>query len=166
MCCRKGAITMMKPPPAFASLEGLLQQDRPDGIDMRPTLLRVLTDLYLQKRSHPPSDERYYIELAMRLLDAADVKTRATLAARLAQYPAAPPIIIQRLARDVLEVARPVLEQSALLDRRRACRDRQGVRCRPCRDHRHPHGAGCSATAARRRSRRAGHGRRLTHRAG
>ncbi len=61
---------MLKPPTTFSSLEGLLELDRHDGIDMRPTLLRVLTDLYLQKRTHPPEDERYYTELALRLIDA------------------------------------------------------------------------------------------------
>jgi hypothetical protein len=106
---------MMKPPPAFASLEGLLDLNRRDGIDMRPTLLRVLTDLYLQKRTHPPEDERYYTELALRLLDAADTATRAALAARLARFPAAPPMVIQRLARDVIEVAKPILQHSPCL---------------------------------------------------
>ena len=106
---------MMKPPPTFASLEGLLNLDRRDGIDMRPTLLRVLTDLYLQKRTHPPEDERYYTELALRLIDATDTATRAAFAARLARFPAAPPMVIQRLARDVIEVARPILEHSPCL---------------------------------------------------
>jgi hypothetical protein len=106
---------MMKPPPSFANLERMLDVDRPDGIDMRPTLLRVLTDLYLQKPKHPPADERYYSELAMRLIDAADVAARAALAARLADYPAAPALIVQRLARDVLEVAKPILEHSPCL---------------------------------------------------
>src|SRR6185295_446290 len=106
---------MMKPPASFASVESLLDLDRPDGIDMRPTLLRVLTDLYLQKRGHPPADERYYTELAMRLLDAVDVGARAALAARLAQYPPAPHAIVLRLAYDVLEVARPILERAPCL---------------------------------------------------
>jgi hypothetical protein len=82
---------------------------------MRPTLLRVLTDLYLQRPTHPPADERYYTELAMRLIDAVDIKARAALAARLASYPAAPRLIVERLAHDVLEVARPILEHSPCL---------------------------------------------------
>jgi hypothetical protein len=106
---------MSKPAASFASLEGLLDQDRPDGIDMRPTLLRVLTDLYLQKRTHPPEDEIYYTELTMRLLEAADVTARFGLAARLAHYPAAPHAVIERLARDLIEVATPVLSHSPVL---------------------------------------------------
>jgi hypothetical protein len=106
---------MLKPSPTFASLEGLLELDRYKGIDMRPTLLRVLTDLYLQKRTHPPEDERYYCELALRLIDATDIPARAALAVRLAPYPAAPRAVIACLARDVLEVAEPVLKQSPCL---------------------------------------------------
>src|SRR5713101_617823 len=103
---------MMKPPAAFAGLEDLLDPGHGDGIDMRPTLLRVLTDLYLQRPTHTPEDERYYTELALRLIDAADVPARAALAERLAAYPSAPRPIIERLARDVIEVAAPVLKRS------------------------------------------------------
>src|SRR6267378_3829656 len=78
---------MLKPPTAFSSLEGMLELDRHDGMDMRPTLLRVLTDL----------------------------PARKALAARLAPYPAAPRAVIARLARDVLEVAEPILTQSPCL---------------------------------------------------
>jgi Uncharacterised protein conserved in bacteria (DUF2336) len=77
--------------------------------------LRVLTDLYLQKREHPPEDERHYTELALRLIEATDINARMSLAARLAPYPAAPRAVIERLARDVLEVAEPILRQSPCL---------------------------------------------------
>jgi uncharacterized protein (DUF2336 family) len=106
---------MMKPPAGFAGLEDLLDLGHGEGIDMRPTLLRVLTDLYLQRPTHTPEDERYYTELALRLIDATDVATRASLAARLATCGSAPPPVIERLARDVIEVARPVLEHSTCL---------------------------------------------------
>ena len=36
----------------FPKLEGLDSLARRDGVDIRPTLIRVLTDLYLQKPSH------------------------------------------------------------------------------------------------------------------
>ena len=64
---------MVKPPPTFASLEGLLDHGRRDGFDIRPTLLRVLTDLYLQKAAHPLEDERYYTELTLRLIGSAAI---------------------------------------------------------------------------------------------
>ena len=75
----------------------------------------VLTDLYLQRPTHTPEDERYYTELALRLIDASDSSQRAALAARLARYPSAPRLVIQRLARDAIEVAGPILEHSPCL---------------------------------------------------
>ncbi len=106
---------MTKRPPVFADLEGLTDLDPRGGVDMRPTLLRVLTDLYLQKPAHSGDDERYYSELALRLIDAIDTDTRAALAARLARYPAAPREVIKRLARDAIEVAEPILKHSSCL---------------------------------------------------
>jgi hypothetical protein len=106
---------MAKPPPTFASLEGLLDHGQRDGFDIRPTLLRVLTDLYLQKPAHPPHDERYYTELALRLINSTDVPARAAVAERLAPYPAAPRAVILRLAHDVIDVAGPILRHSACL---------------------------------------------------
>jgi len=103
---------MAKPPPTFASLEGLLDHGQRDGFDIRPTLLRVLTDLYLQKPTHPPDDERYYTELALRLINSTDVPARAAVAERLAHYSAAPRAVILRLARDVIDVAGPILRHS------------------------------------------------------
>lgn len=71
--------------------------DRPE-LDIRPTLLRVLTDLYVQKPVHTPEEERHYVELALRLIDEVDAGTCAAAAASLAGYPAAPQAVIRRLA--------------------------------------------------------------------
>jgi hypothetical protein len=94
--------------PTLASLEGLTGLGLRREVDMRPTLLRVLTDLYVQKLSHTPEEERYYTELALRLLDAVDVPTRAVVAARLARHLSPPLRIIQRLAKDLPDVAAPL----------------------------------------------------------
>lgn len=75
------------------------------GPNMRPTLLRVLTELYLQKPTHTADEERHYTELALRLLDAVDAGTRATIAERLARYPSPPMRVIERIAGDLPEVA-------------------------------------------------------------
>ena len=106
---------MMKPPAKFAGLEDLLDLGHGAGIDMRPTLLRVLTDLYLQRPTHTAEDERYYTELALRLIDATDVAQRAALAERLARYPSAPSAVLLRLAHDAIEVAAPILAHSTCL---------------------------------------------------
>jgi hypothetical protein len=108
---------MMEPSSAFPGLEDLVDLGSDTEIDMRPTLLRVLTDLYLQRPTHTPEDERYYTALALRLIDAADLGTRAALAARLATYAAAPPQVLLRLARDQIEVAAPILKQSGVPSR-------------------------------------------------
>lgn len=93
-----------------ARLADPLELGRGDALDLRSALLRVLTDLYLQREVHTPEDEKYYTELALRLLEAVDVSERATLAARLAPYWSAPRALIDRLARDVTEVAKPILD--------------------------------------------------------
>jgi uncharacterized protein (DUF2336 family) len=106
---------MSKTPAAFAGLDDLVDAGHTNGIDMRPTLLRVLTDLYLQRATHTLEDERYFTELALRLIEATDVPARAALAARLATYRSAPHAVVERLARDVIEVAAPILTHSSTL---------------------------------------------------
>ena len=95
-------------------LEGLLDLDR-KGVDIRPTLLRVLTDQYLLSPTHTPEEERHYTELAMRLIDETDIPTRAAIAAKLAPHAIAPRSIMLQLARDMLDIAEPVLRYSPLL---------------------------------------------------
>lgn len=91
-----------------ASLDNLTHLGLRRGVDMRPTLIRVLTDLYVQKLTHTPEEERHYTELAMRLLDAVDVVTRTTIAARLAPHLSPPVAVIRRLAADLPAVAAPL----------------------------------------------------------
>lgn len=99
------------------ALSGLARLADRTGLDVRPTLLRVLTDLYVLKPAHTDEEERHYVELAMRLLDGVDVASRVAAAERLSKFPGAPRPIIQRLARDVLDVASIVLKTSRTLDR-------------------------------------------------
>jgi hypothetical protein len=73
--------------------------------DMRPTLLRVLTDLYVQQFSHTPDEERHYTELALRLLETVDLPTRVAVARRFASYGSPPLRVLQRLAGDLPAVS-------------------------------------------------------------
>lgn len=100
--------------PNLAKLEGLDALARRDGVDTRPTLVRVLTDLYVQKSPHSAEEERHYTELVLGLLDAVDVATRAGVARKLASYPTPPAMVVRRLARDVIEVAEPILRRAEL----------------------------------------------------
>jgi hypothetical protein len=66
-------------------------------VDIRPTLLRVLTDLYVQTPDHTADEERQFTELATRLLDEVDDATRAVVRAKLAIYPKTPRDIRRKL---------------------------------------------------------------------
>lgn len=83
---------------AYPPLDGLLDLACRDGIEIRPTLLRVLTDLYVQKPTHSAEEETQYVELALGLIEAVDASTRAAVAASLSSYPAAPAAILRKLA--------------------------------------------------------------------
>ena len=94
--------------PSLSSLNALADIGLRSGVDMRPTLIRVLTDLYVQKLSHTADEERHYTELALRLLDGVDVPTRAAVAVRLAKHLSPPLRVIQYLVNDLPEVAAPL----------------------------------------------------------
>ena len=70
---------------------------RREGVDIRPTLLRVLTDLYVQASAHSGDEERQFVELTSRLIDQVDDATRAAVRARLAIYPGTPAEVLKKL---------------------------------------------------------------------
>ncbi|TWB57127.1 DUF2336 domain-containing protein [Bradyrhizobium sacchari] len=81
----------------FPGFDGLMSLSRREGVDVRPTLLRVLTDLYVQTRVHSDDEQRQFIELATRLIDQVDDATRAAVKAKLAIYPQTPVPVLQKL---------------------------------------------------------------------
>jgi Uncharacterised protein conserved in bacteria (DUF2336) len=83
--------------PLFPGFDGLMTLSRRDGVDIRPTLLRVLTDLYVQASAHSGDEERQFVELTSRLIEEVDDATRAAVRARLAIYPATPAEILDKL---------------------------------------------------------------------
>src|SRR5450756_2109495 len=87
----------MSTSPLFPGFDGLMNLSRREGVDIRPTLLRVLTDLYVQAPAHSADEERQFVELASRLIDQVDDATRAAVRARLAIYPGTPPEVLKRL---------------------------------------------------------------------
>ncbi len=78
-------------------IQGLFDLACRSGVDIRPTLLRVLTDLYVQKRVHSAEEKAEYTELAGRLLDHVDDATRNAIASRLSDHPDTPSAIASRL---------------------------------------------------------------------
>jgi hypothetical protein len=83
--------------PLFPGFDGLMTLSRREGVDIRPTLLRVLTDLYVQASVHSSEEERQFIELTSRLIDHVDDATRAAVRGRLAIYPGTPAEVLRRL---------------------------------------------------------------------
>ena len=81
----------------FPGLDGLMTLSRREGVDIRPTLLRVLTDLYVQAAAHSADEEQQFVALTSRLIDEVDDATRAAVRARLAIYPATPVEILDKL---------------------------------------------------------------------
>src|ERR1700709_1816413 len=79
----------MTTPPLFPGFDGLMTLSRREGVDIRPTLLRVLTDLYVQTITHTADEERQFVELTSRLIDQVDDATRAVVRGRLSVYPGA-----------------------------------------------------------------------------
>src|SRR5438045_1461021 len=94
--------------PLFPGFDGLMTLSRREGVDIRPTLLRVLTDLYVQASAHSADEERQFVELTSRLIDQVDDATRSAVRARLAVYPATPLEIMNKLG-----LRRPLPGQAA-----------------------------------------------------
>ena len=91
--------------PLFPGFDGLMTLSRREGVDIRPTLLRVLTDLYVQSSVHSADEERQFVELTSRLIDQVDDATRAVVRGRLSIYPGTPAPIraklgLQQVSRD------------------------------------------------------------------
>jgi hypothetical protein len=88
----------MVKPSASNPLDSLVDLACREGVEIRPTLLRVVTDLYVQKPNHSAEEETQFVELALGLIEAADAQTRAVVSAALAGYPGAPAAVLKKIA--------------------------------------------------------------------
>ena len=80
----------------------------PNGsVDIRPTLLRAMIDLYVQKPTHTEQEEQHFTKLALRLIDLVDAKTRIIVANKIAGYPTAPAAVRQRLLKELIFLKAP-----------------------------------------------------------
>ena len=102
-------------PSQHSSLQGLIELSRRDGVEIRPTLLRVLVDLYIQQPMHTESEAARFTELVCRLVERADPPTRIAVATRLAAYAGTPAAVALRLGREEMAVAEPLLRLSKAL---------------------------------------------------
>ena len=96
--------------PNVADLDRLAALDKHDGTDVRPALLRLMTDFYVQRPVHSEEQTKRYTDLALLLIDHVDMKTRSAVAAALSIHAAPPPLVMQRLLRDAIDttLAHPV----------------------------------------------------------
>ena len=97
----------------FSKFEDFAGLVRHNGADMKPMLLRVLTDFYVQKPTHTALEDKHFTELALRLIDDVDAESRATAARRLKDHGAAPQAVMERLealARPESDTATPLPE--------------------------------------------------------
>ena len=83
--------------PQFPGFDGLFNLSKHEGVDIRPTLLRVLTDLYVQAPAHAEHEKRQFAELASRLIEVVDDATLAAVRAKLTVCPDTPPAIVAKL---------------------------------------------------------------------
>ena len=77
------------------------------GVDIRPTLLRAMIDLYVQKQTHTEQEEQHFTKLALRLIDLVDPETRMVVANKIAGYPMAPAAVRQRLLKELISLKAP-----------------------------------------------------------
>src|SRR4051812_6971195 len=96
-------------------LNGLMKLSNREGVDIRPTLLRVITDLYLQKPDHSAQESQRYERLALKLIEHVDAKTKATIAQKIAGYPNAPASVRQRLLKEYIKIKTPEEQAQAVL---------------------------------------------------
>lgn len=94
-------------------IETLERLSRQDGLDTRPILIRVLTDLFVQKADHSADDVARYEELAGGLLDVVGPDARIAVSRKLADEPRAPQSLIERLLADEPAVSSPILARFA-----------------------------------------------------
>src|SRR5882762_10735337 len=95
--------------PIPVNLAGLVKLARERGVDVNPTLLRLLTDFYVQRPAHSADEEREFTELALRLFETVDDDTLKVVARKLLAHPATPPAVIARHARPGVARAPPGL---------------------------------------------------------
>lgn len=100
-------------PQTFPNLDGLLRLSRTEGVDIRPALLRVLTDLYVQEPAHTREQERQYVELALRLLPVVDLQTRSAVMRKLRGYAALPAPLREYVGPPLAGLDKPVPNAAA-----------------------------------------------------
>ena len=97
-------------------LHTLLNMARDKSVEGRTALVKALGDLFYDSHSELSDDERGMMgDILERLINDVETVVRRALADKLSGLPEAPPQVISALANDALEVAYPILIESAVL---------------------------------------------------
>lgn len=91
-------------------LVGLLALNDKTDLNMKPVMMRVITDLYTSKIGHSPDEASQFAEIAGRLIEHVDEDTLAIVAGKLARYAEPPAAVLTLLLRHGDGAARAVLE--------------------------------------------------------
>ncbi len=99
------------------SLENLVKLAKEPSSDKRHELLRVITDVFMEKPEDLTKRESdYFADIIGKIAFDLEMAVRKDLVARLATVKAAPRKLMKMLANDKIEVARPVLKKSGALE--------------------------------------------------
>lgn len=97
----------------LAQLSNLARDGSNDG---RGALVSVLTDLFLAANGEETRRVgELYGDIVCKVIDQLQVDVRQSLAMRVSEHPEAPHDLMCKLAHDVIEVARPVLQRAEVL---------------------------------------------------
>ena len=97
-------------------LETLVELAHETSSERRRELLREITEVFLDDpSSYNSTESQYFGEIMGKVAYDLERQVREELAAKLAAEAAAPPDLIKRLAGDEIEVARPVITESPVL---------------------------------------------------
>ena len=105
------------PPDLPDNLQGLARLGRDSDLDMRPVLLRVLTDLYVSRAHHGQDEINQFEAIALGLLDKTDAETRVIVARKLAGCHATPLALAGSLVDGGGPPAAAILSGSTILPR-------------------------------------------------
>lgn len=106
-------MAMITPP----ELHGLLAIAQEEGLDMKPVLLRVLTDLYVSAPNHSTAEAAQFREIASQMIPHVDEQTALVVACKLAAYPGTPPALAEVLVARADDAARITLGDAVWLPR-------------------------------------------------
>jgi uncharacterized protein (DUF2336 family) len=106
------------PPDAFPEIAPLIRASKTGGIDTRPVLARVLTDLFVARSFHTREELAQFEALIEPLIAVIDPLAAIAVARKLAPHPETPRTVIEALLRRNDEAAYQALRDTTTLDAR------------------------------------------------